>query len=214
MKGKILALALTLVLALSLVACGGGGGGGGNSDKFEYGNGSDYIANNLKGDYSITYRYSTNSSEDYLDVTCARTSAGYYYSYGDSEVLYIKNGNKYDTYFGSTDGGFAKIDLIEPKTEDEVKDSFIFVGWMSYYGAFASNMTKDGSTTIAGRNCDRYKYSWSYLGTAVRYVVCIDKSTGVCLKYTIDTAAGGEKGNLSFECTEFKTSGVSLPAYN
>ena len=212
MKRKILAVALTLAVTLSLVACGGGGGGGDN-DKFEYGNGADYIANNLKGDYSITYRVST-SGEDYFDVTAARTSAGYHYNYAGIEVLYIKNGNKYDKYFGSSSDGFTKVDWLEPLTEEQVKSELSFLNWMSYYGNYSSDLKKDGSETVAGRSCNRYKYSLSYFGASLQYIVCIDKATGICMKWTYNVASGGEQSSLKFECTEFKTSGVKLPAYN
>ncbi|MCL2706789.1 MAG: hypothetical protein FWE97_01285 [Dehalococcoidia bacterium] len=212
MRKKLVTLALAITLALSLVACGGGNGSGGG-DRFEYGNGADYIANNLKGDYSITYRYSI-SGADSLELTCIRTSDGYYYDYGGSGVLYIKSGAKYDTYYGSADGGFIKVDFIEPMTEDQVKAQFIFIGWMSHYGSYASDMVKDGSETVAGRSCDRYKYTWSYFGSSVKYTYCIDKATGVCLKYAYDVASGGQSGSLTFECIEFKTNGVKLPAYN
>ena len=214
---KLFVLAVVLVLGLSLIACGSGNGNSGgssSSDKFEYGNGTDYIANNLKGDYSITYKYSS-SGDDFLEITCARTSSGYYYKYAELEVLYIKNGSKYDTYYNITGNGFTKVTWIDPKTEDDVKSEFMFItGFMTHYGSNASDMTKIGSETVAGRNCDKYKYAWSYLGSSVQYTYCIDKATGVCLKYTYDVASGGQSGNLSFECTAFKTSGITLPSYN
>ncbi|MCL2615593.1 MAG: hypothetical protein FWD30_02210 [Dehalococcoidia bacterium] len=216
MKRKLLALAFALVLALSLVACGGGGGGGngggGSSDKFDYDNGGAYVASHLTGNYSITYRY-TYDGDDYLDVTFTKTSAGYFYGLNDSGFLYIKNGDKFDTYWDLGDG-FEKSDFFDPITENEVMEKMLFFNWMWYYDDYSSDMKKDGTQTIAGRNCDKYTYQIAGWGVAYKQVVCIDKQTGVCLKWAFDMASVQGSGSFSFECTEFKTSGVTLPAYN
>lgn len=127
--------------------------------------------------------------------------------------MYIKNGDKFDTYYNSGDG-FEKVNLVAPLTEDEVIDNLFFIDMMWQYGDLSSDMKKDGSETIAGRSCDKFSYQYVGIGAALKYVVCIDKQTDVCLKWTYDIASAGGSGGFSFECTEFKTSGVTLPSYN
>jgi len=230
MKIKIILLLLAAVIAAAaLAACGElanladlanlGAGSGADSDSdsgeaFAYGDGKDYIADKLKGDYSITYRaYMSNDSDEFIEMTMIRTADGFYYGAYGTEVLYIKNDGVYYTYF-LMDGAFTKIDFIDPMTEEQVQAVMGGVlGFMSEYGK-VSGLKRDGSETVAGRDCERYKYGAAALSTALGFIYCIDKETGVCLKYVIDVAAGGESASMTFECTEFKTSGVTLPAYN
>ena len=224
---KIFAIAPVLVLALSLLtACGGGGNNSsgnsvnknGGGEKFEYG--QDYIAQNLKGDYSITYKYSISGQDD-LIMTHTKTSAGYYYNYMGMEGLFVKNGDKYDTYQGSAETGFTKVDFMDPLTEEEVKNDSMYSlvygmidGFMIQYGNDTSGMKKDGTATVAGRNCEKYTFQIAGMGAAYKYSYYIDKATGVCLKWDYDVAAGGQAASMTFECTEFKTSGVTLPSYS
>ena len=188
-------------------------GNSNSEDTFEYGNGKDYVAKNLTGDYSITFRVFTSGSEDYNEITCMRTSNGYCISTFGTTVLYVKNGDKYDTYFDS-DNGFYKIDFVEPKSEEEIQSELSLIYSLMTHYSDTSSLTKDGTETVAGRNCDRYKVGAAGFGVAIGATYCIDKATGVCLKYTLNMAEGGEIASLTFECTEFITSGVKLPAYN
>ena len=220
---KILFLFLIPALIFTFTACGGMNSTGGgnttdadNNSAFEYGNGKDYITEHLKGDYSITYKYTVSGSPESLVATSTRTSEGYYYNYGGMEALFIKNGDKYDTYQGSAEDGFVKVDFIDPVTQKELEDEMAFnlvFGFMNQYADNTSNMKKSGTATVADRDCDKYTFSYSGIGGAVKYSYYIDKETGVCLKWNYDAAAGGQTAALTFECTEFKTSGVSLPNY-
>lgn len=196
---------------------GNNGNNSSGGDAFQYG--SDYIAEKLKGDYSITYKYSVSGadgSDDAMTSKYIRTSDGYYMAYSGLEMLYIKDGDMYDTYMGSEAEGFTKMDFMDPISKEEVESNMGLVGgFMSQYSAWdKSDMKRDGSETIAGRKCEKYTYSASAFGSAVKYSYCIDKDTGVCLKYSFDVSAIGQgAGSMTFECTEFKTHGVSLPNY-
>ncbi|MCL1951477.1 MAG: hypothetical protein FWF60_01475 [Oscillospiraceae bacterium] len=230
---KYLALALTLVLALSLAACGGAAGdrtdsrtpndgiaeNNGGGDSFAYGNAKDYIAENLKGDYEITYRYYAGvGGGDASEVTLIKTAEGVYVNSDGSESLFVKNSTgNYDMYNGSAEEGFTKVDMGGFMTFDQAYVDALTVmtsGFMTQYGNYSSEMKKDGKETVAGRSCDKYTFSAAAFGTAVRYSCCIDRATGVCLKYTYDASVGGQSGGMAFECTQFKTSGVKLPKYN
>ena len=189
--------------------------GGGGKEDFKYGNGKDYIAENLKGDYSITYKATGSSTDDVYEVIYARTSEGYYINFPGMDMgpmLYIKNGDKYDLYLKNKNGDvFEKVDFIDPIDEDQVQEP-VLGGFMTSYGSL-SGFERNGSETVAGRDCDKFELSAAGMGAAIRQIYCIDKETGVCMKFSIDLAADGQVGGVTFECTEFKTSGVSLPAY-
>ena len=214
---KFFAFALILMLSLSLLtACGGSGrnnggpsgNGDNNGEAFGYGNGRDYIASHL-GDYSVTYQYSVGGAGVALVVTGIRTSEGYYYSISGMETLYIKNGNNYDKYFNygtgyiQDDGSFTQAQVES--------DMSLITEFMTQYVGDISGMKKEGTATVAGRSCDKYSFSGAGVGAAMRYFYYIDKETGVCLKWDYDASVGGENFSVTFECTEFKTSGISLP---
>ena len=192
---------------------GGQSESGKTQEEFEYGNGKDYINMHLTGDYSITFRIYTSSSEEYSDLVFMRTSEGYYIDTITNKVMYIKNGDTYDTYLSGNDG-FYLVDFLEPKTEEEVeKTNSMVYSYMTQYDG-ASGLNKTGSETVAGRSCDVYKGGAVGFGMAIGASYYIDKETGVCMKFTYDVATEGGMGSMTFECVEFKTSGVKLPAYN
>ena len=217
---KILGLALTLMLvlasALPLVACDligeiGNNSGGNKTEEFTYG--QDYINKNLAGDYWIIYsitRYENGDSES-ITAEVRRTSKGYYYAYDDFEMLFIKNGNGYDWYYGY-DGDFQPWGTA---TEDEATMHMgMGLGYMNAYSSYGSSMERSGSETVAGRDCAKYVYNYNYPFAAYKYkyTYCIDKKTGVCLKVTIEVQGQGQKAGYEFLCTKFQTSGVSLPS--
>ncbi len=227
---------MALVLLLSFAACGNSektsGDNNSNTDAsqtdpsnpinsiddtaFNYtGN---YINDHLKGDYSITYKMiSSETGEDDTNasVKMMRTNEGYYIKIDeDSEMMYIKNGDKYDMYLGDEENGFELCEGISFNEEDVIAQTQIFLGYMNAYSQWDDSLKKDGSENIAGRSCDRFSYEYGVLGTKAKAEYCIDKETGVCLKYYIEGSSGGEGGSYQFECTEFRTNGITLPKYN
>lgn len=188
-----------------------------NTDTDTYG--EKYISDHLKGDYSITYKITVkdnSNDEEGLTVTSMKTKYGYYFNIYGAEMLYIKSGDKYDQYMGDGAGGFSKM-TDEQITEEEVKSAAESVtSYMVNYEEFKDEMKKIGSETVAGRSCDKFSFEESSFGLVAKFEYCIDKETGVCLKYTIESKVSGETGayGYNFECTEFKTSGVTLPKHN
>jgi len=221
-KQPLLALALVM-MAVLLAGCGITINGKPLSQQTDSGGGSeygpDYVAQHLTGDYWITYRYSASGSgtgsSDAVDMTLARTSEGYYWKAFGDEILYIKNGDTYDTYLRTTaDAGFTKFENSQPVTQAEMEDSFSsFTAFMTQYGEAGSGMVKAGTETVAGRSTEKYTWNASLLGISIDYAYWIDQETGVCLKYDYSMSTKSEGAGMTFECTEFKTSNVTLPAH-
>lgn len=230
---RIFAAVLALILAFSLLtACGDSSSdsdtnvnGGGDNNKSEDNNviggeafefGTDYINNNLKGDYHIIYDITTyeNGETDSVTMEQIKTQDGYYFSSDGDGVLFIKNGAAYDMYV-EYDGGYEKSGVSY--TDDIVSAMMIGItGYMTTYAAFGSSLNKTGTQTVLGRDCVEYKFDYVYpvYGYKFKYTYYIDKATGVCLKFLTEVEGEGEKIGYEFECSTFETSGVKLPAYN
>jgi hypothetical protein len=222
-------LMLIAALTLSLSACDFAGllsgltGEDGEGGSFEYD--SDYITEHLTGDYTITYKvtfYSTGEAPAVSNQKITRTSAGYYFetrgtSEGEVEEesrLYVKTGSEYYLYQYNEDDDIYVLEHSTPYDEETMKQQV--TAYMSYLSMHSeqSGLKSDGTDTVAGRSCDKYKYSISLLGMAgMAYSYSIDKETGVCLKYAIDVSGGGQKTGYEFLCTEFNTTSAVLPEF-
>ena len=184
-----------------------------NIEAFEYG--QDYINNNLKGDYWLVYNVTHYSGSDSGGVTMEirKTSKGYFYSADGSDMLFIKNGDKYDQYYQDDD---VYTNSGMQWDQDWVESMMAGVTtYMIGYAGYGTSLQKSGTGTIAGRSCDKYTMEYSYPGISYKYkhTYFIDKATGVGLKLTMDAQTGSEKAGYEFEATKFQTTGVSLPAY-
>lgn len=201
---------LAIIMVVSLSACGTDSAekdtsqadkqtpsGSTEGASFDYT--GDFIDDHLNGDYSITYKMlssETGAENSSYEVKMMRTSEGYYAMLGkDTEMMYIKNKDKYDMYIGDSENGFEKMPEIS-LSEHEVKaQTQAFLGYMSAYSQFEESLKSTGSVTIAGRSCKKYSYDYNILGNKAKAEYCIDKETGVCMKYFIEGSAGGESGS-------------------
>lgn len=188
-------------------------------DTFEYG--QNYIDQHLTGDYWIIYTITTYSTGDTQSATIEqrRVGSSYYLAVSEeghdkSEQLFIKNGSDYEWYIKSS-GTYQFMPLT--LTESEVKDAMsTYLVYMTLYSSYDSFLQRDGSGTVAGRDCAKYTYNYALPGYAysTKYSYWIDKATGICMKFAMDVQGGGEKAGIESECTTFQTTGVNLPSHN
>lgn len=170
-------------------------------------------ANNFTGDYSITYKMTASEGGTSLQ-TYMHNSQGYYTSFGDAgsgstmRTLYLKNGDTYDAYLDWGDGsGFNSYGTSMP--EEEIEQGFIFLSTKSMVGdLYGGILKKDGSETVAGKSCDKFSATITAEGVTGKVSYSFDKQTGVLMKWTTESPGG----SMVYECTEFKTSGVTLPS--
>jgi outer membrane lipoprotein-sorting protein len=179
---------------------------------------SDYINEHLGTDYSVTYRFTTfedESRSENFEISLARNEDGCYVKTNDgSEFMYVKDGDGYAMCVKDEDTGvFTKIAGVT-LTEDDVNTTAgAVLTYMSFYDTYASDLKSDGSETICGRECDKYSFDATTIGTAGSVEYCIDKETGVCLKYTVNITTGEEAGSFNYECIAFSLEDVTLPEY-
>jgi len=218
---KLLALLLVAVLTVSFTACTGinmnsNSKDGGSGGKFEYG--QDYINKHMPESYWLVYNITTyyeDSGSDNSTWEQIKTPEGYYFSYGGgSGQLYITNGDNYDAYYKNSDDIYESAGYSVSK-EDIESTMSLMMGYMTMYSAFSDTLKRDGNEKVMGKDCEKYTadYTIPFLGFSFKYSYCIDKSTGVCLKYTMELMGGGHKTGTEFECVKFETSNIKLPEY-
>lgn len=131
---------------------------------------------------------------------------GYGYAYVISED---KTSAVYYDFDGETWEYDYTIDLSN--LEDGIDGTFGFSSWLYFGHVYDGMLKKSGSTKIAGRDCDLYKYSINLLIEKVEYTLAVDKETGATMKFDLGANIMGESGRTGFEITTFKTSGVTAP---
>jgi hypothetical protein len=187
-----------------------------NND-FEYD--EDFISAHLGDEYLVKYRvtyYEDEESEATVyEMGIAKNSEGLYVGLGKgTEFLYVKEGDGYAMCFKDTDSGvFKKYGGVTLTEEEVLSTAESVLGYMSIYSGYSDTLEKVGSATICGRSCEHYRNNSYYWGTGGYVEYYIDKETGVCLKYGVESSLMGKQGMFTYECLEFKLSGVQLPAY-
>lgn len=145
------------------------------------------------------YYYLTEEDEYYFDFS----NENYYVSYRKEDGVWTKEVGNYNAY------------VTKAMAEQMAKAASAgIIGYMGWYSSLSGGATKS-TATVAGRNCDKYTLKDSAISVSYSLEVCIDKATGICLKYAATGAAQGESASVSIECTEFNTSYTPvLPTVN
>ncbi|MEQ8198861.1 MAG: hypothetical protein ABRQ27_12770 [Clostridiaceae bacterium] len=193
-----------------------------NNDQEEFQYSDEYVSAHLGNEYAVAYKFAyfeNNKETNTTVITIKKSDKGYYFNLGDasenavdSEFMYVKENDKYVICTKGDNGVFSKVSGVT-MTEDEIKATAEgTLSYMSFYKTFVDDLNKVGTETICGRVCDKYSMKSYNTATSVFIEFCIDKETGVCLKYTVDAKDWNERGGFNFECIEFKTANVELPA--
>jgi len=207
------AFILPLLVAALLGGCvTGPDNGTENGTGNPYGNPQEYIAQHLK-DYSITYAFEGLASGTGT-AGAIRTAEGFYCQFGTAGQLFVKNGDTFDVYIGSTDTPMTKSGAA-PATQSKVDNSCLTVTeTMSQYAEFVSSLQSAGTDKVAGRATNKYTYTATATGFNMSATYWIDKETGVCLKYEYSESLLDRNHRWKkAEATKFVTSGVTLPKH-
>ncbi len=132
-------------------------------------------------------------------------SGSAFVSTADTEyVLYSFNGEEWESGMKMPTTNFEDtIDIYQS----------IYAG-MLFYATPDSSYDNQGSATIAGRPCHKYKYEQSSLGASASILTWIDDELGLTLKWEYDISVTDSSGSTSMEVSSFKTgSDVILPAF-
>ena len=136
------------------------------------------------------YYYLTEDNEYYFDFS----NENYYVTYSKEDGVWTKEVANYNAY------------VTKALAEQMAKAASAgILGYMGLYSDLSGSAAKS-TATVAGRECDKYTFKDSAVSASYSLEVCIDKQTGVCLKYAAAGSAAGERASISLECVEFNTS--------
>lgn len=124
-------------------------------------------------------------------------SSGYAFVAGsDTMTIYEYNGEEWTMSMNMpSDSAQSLVDIYSTTV-----NMYLF-----YANSYDTGLEKDGTGSIAGRDCIKYKYTAGSYGTDVALVAYVDKELGITLKWGYDVKVDDESGSLRMEVTSFKT---------
>ena len=224
MKKKIWLILLTVILVVCItatfVACGNKDadeeGGASIADDYDYTLIENKI-NEIAGTDGVFIKLhvqtsASDSGNETFDVAIGVKNDVYYFMDGESEyyydlsandkaVVYSKDGNVWSKEETAYNAYITKAQM----TQLAKASSMCIVAYMGCYNGLTDSAVKS-SATVAGRTCDKYTIKQTAAASTYSLEVCIDKATGVCLKYAASGAVPTARASVSLECTEFNTS--------
>ena len=143
----------------------------------------------------------------------AESKDAFYYKEGENEILFdFSHADKCVTYEKNADGAWEKQDTIyadgvtrEMMEEQVALYELALTGYFGNHAGLAGQTVQTASVQVAGRDCDMYTYSAVAMGVSIEYVFCVDRETGMCLKWEMNAADGMEAASAEYVCTRFET---------
>lgn len=225
MKKRFLGIvALVSVTAICLSSCSMGegifGGGDTGSDSLQYSvTDTQKKLKDLSADgFEITVNFTskdTDNVEETSTIVFGMMDNIYWNIDEDGEgVAFLISDDKDYAYGYSTYNDEWEYNYKMPLASDDLSTFEMYFGlsgWLYMGHEYDGSLKKSGTTTVAGRKCDVYKYSMNILIEKVEYTLAVDQATGVTMKYDLGAAAYGQSASAGFEVTSFKTNNVKVP---
>ena len=223
MKRKLsllaIVVALILVLTMIFVACNkkdddaDTSGGSNITADYNYQQIASKVTElaNANGLFVKLHISSTNNGQtDTYDVALGVHGQVYYVlSYGNEIYLDLTSDQYYDVYT-PYNGTWRKVrtNYSEQVTKESLVTTYsaMIYGYFGMYQYLTSYEGVKTTATVAGRSCDKYTFTQTAYGATASSEVCIDKATGICLKWAAAGSYQGDSGAVTFECTQFDTS--------
>lgn len=219
---KLLVSGLSLVLftLMTFVSCGGtnilntddnsgSDDPGYNEPDDESGSEGADLNYRLPEEYRITYQF-TDEEGDITSETYMKTKKGLMF---DDTIFYKYNNSLMGLFEYDKDEDTVSLDsLVSDSSMIEIYE-LLFTGWLGFYDSYKEydEFKKAGKEKIAGRDCTKYEYRFDYYGVSATQAFWVEDEYEICMKYYIDYSDSTGSGAITFEVTEFETSGLSLP---
>lgn len=187
----------------------------------------------LPEEYELEYTFTQTKNGKVVSKTTSKaikTDKGVYFENGENKNLFIKQENgkylsynydpasgKFKSMFSGKDGalveGFVNKEELMMDEETVMSYGASITPYFNYYNSYANSIYYDSQRTIESVKCDVYKYDYNHNGEGFRYEFCIDPITGICFVCNQETFTQTDSSIWRMECTGYKTSSISLPAY-
>jgi len=210
---KFLAIILVFVMLMSLCACSLSGiiddltGGDDNgtpasSEDFKSPEEIEAYFENI----SITYQYtSSDSTGEAYSWTVAQNDKAVYVNIMGIQMLYVKETG--ESFMFDDEG--QKIKYSDSDSVDFSDYASMFMD----YTYDTETFVKTGTKTLAGRTCNVYEYSVSFMGYSYSSSYAIDTTTGICMEVSVSGSAAGEIGTITWVVTDLQIGGVNLDSF-
>lgn len=154
----------------------------------------------------------TGETNQAFDIALGIKNDIYYFKDQESEYFYDFSSDVKAVTYSKEDGVWNKEETAYNAYVTKAQylqvakgASAGIIGYMGFYSSLSGDALKS-TATIAGRACDKYTIKETAAASTYSLEVCIDKATGVCLKYAASGAVPNARASYSIECTEFNTS--------
>ena len=227
---KLIAMMLSILLLLTLVSCD-------TEDEAKI-ESLDYDATEIQEnmDHLIQERglyveltvsgIDEDGEKEQESIAYGETATAFYFCSDDEEMLVDFSNDAYAVLY-DRDGKDEKWEMEKivyadmGLTKETFKQNYstytsILFSYFGSYSVYSGLEMAKSSETVAGRDCDKFVYDAEVLGNGVTYTFCVDKETGMCLKWEASAAAiGVGAASADFTCTKFETEyRVTLPQEN
>lgn len=160
--------------------------------------------------YSITYEAEDENGAVRTVTKTVDADGNIYFASGETEKLFVKDGDMYRLYQRDVDGEFVAADgqtAYEQETVDSETSEFASFAEQSK-NQFIPGMESSGEEEVLGRTCYVYGVKIGSDNNGISYAFYVDKETGICLGFESSMSAAGVAlgaDGEAFACTEFLT---------
>lgn len=156
--------------------------------------------------YEITMDVTDAFGEESEIVTGQKDGIRWYFTDDESGSAMVKSGEGFAVYDYSDGEWTLSANMPTGDFESLASVYMMSVNLYLYYAnSYDSDLQKVGTGKIAGRDCDKLKFSESIGTSGVEIFSYVDKELGITLKWGYDVEVADDASSVSMEVTSFKT---------
>lgn len=166
--------------------------------------------------YAITIRLTTDGESE--DITFAKKGFVYYVKDRDGKETYYDLGtDALQSYTKTADVAewtFKSIKYSDKYTKIDARNDLDltmdnYCNYLVYYAikdiGMRTGFTSRTEEQINGRDCYKYNQKTEDKGIKVEHTYWIEKDSGICVRYALDTKVDGKTTSFSVECVDYTT---------
>lgn len=191
----------------------------------ELGYDSDDVEAIFGNNYKVVFTYTDNTESE--TITEIATEEGFLIQSSSSSpssssisLMYVKSGDTsytYCTYDETQEKWVAALNVESTSAEASFSTyeglymSALFCGYEHYDNG---NLERVGTETIVGISCTKYRFASTVLNLTSTDITYWVADNGLCLKVSGSVTVDNETSSYTYEVTELKIGGNSLPTYD